>query len=880
MRFIKHKYLIFVLLLFYFAKFQGQTHITGLIENKNGIPIENASVVIHDFSNQIIAYNYTNVKGSFSIVIELEINHDYKLLVNSLGYQEYTININSKPDNPIHNLAIILLEKPLELNEIVLKSNQKISSNGNVISLKTEYFVDDTEQTVEDVLKKLPGIEVLEDGSIKAHGKFISKLLIEGDDIFANNYQILSKNLDAKVLTAVEIIDEFQDNPVLAKVMDSDMVALNLKLKDGFKNIWFGNTTWGIGTEKRVKLSANLGLLRKKIKFFYFGDYNNLGNKASDQLSGAPASLNLSSLYQEQKIEPKIEPLFSIEKSESNLFKDGQSTFNKAFMSSLGFVTKLSPNVELRGLGAFTRDNQNQPFFAETIFNVDTNPIIITENSETNHINKIASGELELKYTGGSKSYLKNIFVYNDQPERFQNNILYNNNSTINQNLNKDNYSFYNHFNYSYVLGKDKILHNYIYLGQNQVDQNIEIRSPILNNLFSFPDDYEIDYLSDNKIKDFGISSNLFSNFGDFKHAVKIEYESLKENRSNNFTNETTLDSLQNNLHFKTDKIGFESSISYSISEKVRLSLGASVNHLKIDIGSQKKEAWLFNPELKLDLRKFKIGLFKIYYKNTFDVPESDFFLENYQLNSYRSFIRGSENIHLIKRNSFNIFYKWANKLESQALTIHFKHDKSKNNYSTTSQIGEDFILSSYGIYDGSSRISSNINFTSYFKKLNLSTNFRTNQMWSIIPFQINTQESNNLKNHFSSYHFSGTTYFDIPFNFTFKIDLNSNISRFNNIISRTHWENGTINFTYALSKVWLLSLNNDLFITENNSYHFLNSKIHYQPKESNFSYQLIANNLTNEKSFSNTIINDYTIYNSNIKLLPIYIFATVKYRF
>ena len=180
------------------------------------------------------------------------------------------------------------------------------------------------------------------------------------------------------------------------------MVALNLKLKDGFKNIWFGNTTWGIGTEKRVKLSANLGLLRKKIKFFYFGDYNNLGNKASDQLSGAPASLNLSSLYQEQKIEPKIEPLFSIEKNESNLFKDGQSTFNKAFMSSLGFVTKLSPNVELRGLGAFTRDNQNQPFFAETIFNVDTNPIIITENSETNHINKIASGELELKYTGGS----------------------------------------------------------------------------------------------------------------------------------------------------------------------------------------------------------------------------------------------------------------------------------------------------------------------------------------------------------------------------------------------------------------------------------------------------------------------------------------------
>ena len=125
MRFIKHKYLIFVLLLFYFAKFQGQTHITGLIENKNGIPIENASVVIHDFSNQIIAYNYTNVKGSFSIVIELEINHDYKLLVNSLRYQEYTININTEMNywpSEVTNLS--------ELNEPLVQMVRELSETG------------------------------------------------------------------------------------------------------------------------------------------------------------------------------------------------------------------------------------------------------------------------------------------------------------------------------------------------------------------------------------------------------------------------------------------------------------------------------------------------------------------------------------------------------------------------------------------------------------------------------------------------------------------------------------------------------------------------------------------------------------------------------
>ena len=289
----------------------AQNTVKGYVKNNNDKPIEGASVVITKIINGgIIAYSYTNEKGFFSINLDTNTLNNFKLKVTSLGYEGYSklFDLNSKKKE--YTFSIKLSEKSFELDEVVLESNQKISSNSNVTTLKTEYFTDKTEQTVEDVLKKLPGVEVLEDGSIMAHGKFISKLLIEGDDVFANDYQILSKNLDAKTLEAVEIIDEFQDNPVLAKVMDSDMVALNLKLKEGFKNIWFGNTTLGLGTEERITLSLNLGLLRKKIKFFYFNDYNNLGIKASSQLDGAPASLNLSSFYQEQRIEPNIQPLY------------------------------------------------------------------------------------------------------------------------------------------------------------------------------------------------------------------------------------------------------------------------------------------------------------------------------------------------------------------------------------------------------------------------------------------------------------------------------------------------------------------------------------------------------------------------------------------
>lgn len=873
------KTIIYICFLFATGQLLAQKTITGVVNNYKQIPIENVSVVIKNIEGDILSYTYTDASGFFSIDNTLKKNTKFKLIAISLGYEEYTIDFNTELNKNLKNFNIILSEKPFELNEVVLTPDQKISSNSNTTTLKTKYFTDDSEQTVEDVLKKLPGVEVLEDGTIKAHGKFINKLLIEGDDVFANNYQILTKNLDAKSLSAVEIIDKFQDNPVLAKVMDSDMVALNLKLKEGFKNIWFGNTTLGAGTHKRAKLSLNLGLLRKKIKFFYFNDYNNLGIKASSQLDGAPASLNLSSFYQEQRIEPNIEPVYSIEKNESSLFHKGESTFNKAFMNSLGFVTKLTPNIELRGTGAFSVDDQNQQFFAQTIFNVDATPIQITERSNTTHIDKTAFGELELKYTGGTRSYLKNILVYNNKPEHLNNNIIFNDNNIL-QNLKQNNFSFYNHLNHSYALNRSNIVTNYIYLGKNKIEQNINLQSPVFNNLFAFPETYNINYITNSNFTVFGLSSSLLSKFDDFKTTAKIEYKSENEAQTNTFPDETTLDSLQNNLNYKTDALKIISSLSYALSKKVSLALEASLNHVNINIGNKQKQHWFFIPELRINLSKLKMGLLRMQYVNTFDLPESKYFLENFQLNSYRLFTQGTDRIELVKNKKISINYKLANKLESQALSIQVKHAVSAKNYSTTNKISEDIVYSNYNIFNGTSSFTCNIDFTSLYEKLNLSTNFKTNQAWATTPFQVNNQETKNLKNHLSSYLISGTTYFKFPLNFNFKINLNKNISKFNKINSVSRWENMALNFTYRINKTYLLALNNDLYVTDNNSYYFLNATINYQPKNSDFSYQIITNNLSNQKTFSNIVVNDYATFNSSINLLPRYILGTVKYRF
>lgn len=457
--------------LFFSLGLRSQITINGKVEESNGTPIAKASVVVYDAGDNVTAYGYSNDEGHFEIILENGNKNDLILAANSLGFQEQRKTLVISNAHQKYTVSFDLIEKVEQLNEVVLQSTQKISANGNVTTLQAKPFTDDTEQTVEDVLRKLPGIEVLDNGSIKAHGKFIDKLLIDGEDMFSNDYQLLSKNLDAKTLKAVQILDKFQDNPVLAKILDSDRVALNLEIKDEFKNIWFGNVSGGAGSYERAKATVNIGLLRKKIKFFYFGDYNNLGNKAADQLEGAPSSLNLTTAYREKEIEPEIESIYSIDMKENGFFREGQSTFNSAFLNTLGFVTKPAPNLELRGTGSFSNDIQNQLFLASTVYNIEHDPVRFNENSDTRHTNSIASGELELKYTGGERSYLKNTFVYNNRPEHFGNNVLFNE-TKISQDLEKTQHSFFNHLNYSYVLTKDRVLHNYVYIGRSKVRQD------------------------------------------------------------------------------------------------------------------------------------------------------------------------------------------------------------------------------------------------------------------------------------------------------------------------------------------------------------------------------------------------------------------------
>lgn len=260
------KFLTFITLLFINFSFSQEITLKGNITDKQNRSIQSASVSVLDENEDILGYSFTNENGEYLISFDKPTNNTIIVEVACLGFQK----ISKKVDFNSNNTFNFQLEDKIEnLQEVVLESGKKIRVEQDTTSIKVASFGNKTEQTVEDILKKLPGIEVLKDGTIKAHGKAIDKLLIEGEDMFDKNYKLLSKNLNAKVLDEVQILDNFEDNPIFKKLNNSDKVALNLKLKKGLQNVWFGNVTLGSGivSENRWKESLNLGLLKKKLSF-------------------------------------------------------------------------------------------------------------------------------------------------------------------------------------------------------------------------------------------------------------------------------------------------------------------------------------------------------------------------------------------------------------------------------------------------------------------------------------------------------------------------------------------------------------------------------------------------------------------------------------
>lgn len=869
------KKLIILIFLFSVFSFSQNSTIKGKITNQQNRGVQSASVSLLDENNDFLGYNYTDANGNYTILYEKIKTNYLTIKVSCLGYYQTSKSLSNT--NNIQNF--ILEEKVESLQELVLEPSKKIRINKDTTYFKVASFGNKTEQTVEEILKKIPGIEVTTDGTIKAHGKTIDKLLIEGDDVFGKNYKILSKNLDSKALEEVQIIDNFEDNPVFKKLNNSDKVALNLKLKKGLNHVWFGNASIGSGimSEDRWKESINLGLIKKKIKLFYFGDYNNLGEKATDIIVN---NIIEKTTFGDDRFEYKTKYLYNIANNDVQFLSKTQSVFNNSFLNSLSCTSKLNKNLSVRGVTYFVKDVQNQNSSTITKYNLESNPISFTEDNFYVNRKTLASTEIELKYLPNDKNYITNLLIFKNNPNIIANNLLFNT-DRINQNSNSENYTIYNHFNHSLHVTKKTALNNYFYVGNDKVNENSTILSPFLNSFLGLDANEIIKQNANNKLFYIGSKSKLISNFRKINLLNTIQFEYSTEQFKNNFiANNQNITTYENNSKLKILNLSQENTIRYNFSKKTDLTVNLNFQNSQFEYNSFLKNLFLINPSIYFNINKTGFGNFSLSFSESNSLPEINQLTANFLLIDYRNFLQGTTFQKSLKNQITGFNYSYYHDIKRFSINTNIFYSNSKSIFNTSSNLTKDFNFNSYIQTIGGDSFNFNFSFVNYIRKLKLASKIETLNIWIATPLNINSNELSNAKTYSNSIKYSATTYFKIPINFDFGFLYHYSNSDFQGIKTNNTTKDAFLNINYKVTKSILAESNNSIYFLNNQTYSFNNLVVNYTPQESKFSYRIMLNNLTNENQYTYISINNYSYYQSIIQLVPRYVLGNIKYRF
>lgn len=267
------KFRIFILL-FPFIGF-SQTF-KGKIEDTNGNPISNASIQIKSFDD-INTYLFTisNTSGRFEM--SKKVDQDQILLkISFIGFE--TIKKQIKINDGINDLGTItLIENIEELKEVIVKAESTgILQKGDTTIFNIEKFLNGTEENLKDVITKIPGLNVNDKGKITANGKTIDKLLIDGEDLYKNQHQIASENLPSNLINSIELIQNYIGYDNLNKEEKSGKTALNIKIKEEYKNKITGFIEVGKGFDRQYKVKNSIFNFNKKIQFSVITNLNNI----------------------------------------------------------------------------------------------------------------------------------------------------------------------------------------------------------------------------------------------------------------------------------------------------------------------------------------------------------------------------------------------------------------------------------------------------------------------------------------------------------------------------------------------------------------------------------------------------------------------------
>lgn len=868
------------MVLFFLSIFNAasQQMLTGnIVDSVSNEPIPYVSVLVKSIKEAyILNYSFTDEQGNYAIQLPEEVDSfqietsimtylsKSEILITGKGQQNYTLNFNLEPRlNQLEEVYVEGKKKPITVK------------NDTTIYALTQ-FKDGSERVVEDLLKKLPGINIDANGEIKFKGKTVTRVLLDGDNIFNENYIIGTKNIDSDIVESVQAIEDYNENHLLKGIKSSDDVAVNLILKKGSVDV-SGNAEIGLGIDAKKLFKANAISVSNKLKGFATLSYNNIGENYSSH-NFLSNNIELSKI---NETEQRTSNLVNSNDFNSTI-SDNRISVNDNYVGSINALNKINKEISFRVNYNFFKDKltRNENYFTQYNFDDESINIVNEQYSFTTPL--INTLEYELIYKINKNSLLTSFGKWDLQ--NIEKPSFGSNNSVGFENFNSSRNEFFkNDLEYTYRINTKNVFQIFGNFSTNDIPQNVDnsFNGEMFNQEATFKKNY------------FKIQTSLLSKINRNELAFDLGYNFIENHITSNLQGVFAPNPyLENDIYYKAAKVYANFSYKFRINKwRFTSKLNANLYDINLNDANLKTNY----QERFLNIQpKFIIQ----YYLDENSHIYTDYYLAN-QLPSANNVYTGLIliNNRAITNNDFNFQL-----FNSHSVSLGYRindfynlfqfHVFSRFNYKKYGYIQQLKVDETTSFYTSIVDVTNNKNLDfgleieKYIHVLKSTININSN--YAIMEYQNIINDSDLRKNKSKSLfgELDVRTGFKGNLNFESKLRIN------NNVFSNSDSNSERNSFTSFQTDFAAKYFRNNFEFTVNGQYFkpdletnvsgdlFVDALFTYKSQSGKIEYQLQANNLLNNNIYRSINTSDFSssVYEHNLQ--GRYLLLSVKFRF
>ncbi|WP_172917434.1 TonB-dependent receptor [Capnocytophaga canis] len=879
----------FLLILCYFSGYSQESVFEGTVRDSLA-PLENANLLARPAQKGgRILFATTDKQGRYKF--NLLRNVEYVISVSYLGYTPQNATITATEQRLEHHF--VLKNTGVELTEVVISAERlPITVKKDTTVYKVDAFVLGNERKMKEVLEKLPGVEMDDDGIIKVQGKQVTQMLVEGRSFFGGSSKLAVENIPADALDKIEVIDNFNEVSFLKNVSSSNELAMNVLLKEDKKKFVFGDLEAGAGNDSHHLAHTALFYYHPELNLNLIGDVNDFGKSAFSfqdlmRFQGGRSrftkqrglSVNLSTYSQNNQNMYRHNARFLA-------FNYGYMPTSKLYLSGFSIFSKLLTN--------YKKDTSIE-------YLTNQKPLLEWQQLTNEQQNLLGMGNIKLDYAPSSDEK----WFYNAQFDANNNHIS---NDLISESplriqkihslTDADNISFKQYVEWHKVYNPKETT---TFVINHSYDKITIDNQWFVNKLASLPSllplltDTEYHLLQTQQTKKYQIDA-IFKHYwtiNDLNHLYtnigsNLEMSSLDVREGQLLTNGNFNDFASEgfgNMHNYTLADAFLG-LEYRFKiRKLVSKFSAFLRYYTLknnqSVNKRTSDLLAFEPAFETTYEFSNSEEIKFHYAKRNIFPKEEMLLEKFSLLSYNAITKGNPMLDNELFHSFSLNYRRNSFFKRITLSAHLSFNRK------TKTIGSEYIfedINRFSTWFLTHKPETSWNFITTFERkiLGMRWGLMYSGLWSDYTQKMNRIITENHRMNHSVKAYTRVVYKKMNLNVSYTKNWNAHRGVSSTKLVSDYWlTTGSYRFTndFSTELQYAYFRNEQLNSSQLADFQYLNISLDYQRSKSPWGFHLAGNNVLGTKAKINSSISNYYVVMQTTHVMPRTIVFSIRYK-